>query len=165
MTYHWHHITPKHAGGDDSAENLVRVTIEEHAELHFARYLEFGDYGDLVAAWTLSGQISGDEARRLAAAEHCRNRVWTEESKEKIRNHNRSKVGRKNSPEARQRQRLAAQQRTTGNAVAKSFTCSNGKTYHSICEAAEDTGVGRGAIHRFLRGEVKKGRHGLSFSY
>ncbi len=43
-------------GGDDSPENLTRVTIQEHAELHFALYLEHGLWGDYIAAMTLSGQ-------------------------------------------------------------------------------------------------------------
>lgn len=61
-TYHLHHIVPKHAGGTDDPSNLVRVTVEEHAELHFARYLEYGEIGDWVAANTLSGQMTQAEA-------------------------------------------------------------------------------------------------------
>jgi hypothetical protein len=47
--YHWHHIVPRHAGGTDDPENLVRVTVEEHAELHLARYLEYGEENDWLA--------------------------------------------------------------------------------------------------------------------
>ena len=61
-TYHWHHIVPRHAGGTDDPSNLVRVTVEEHAELHFARYLQHGEIGDWVAANTLSGQMTQAEA-------------------------------------------------------------------------------------------------------
>jgi hypothetical protein len=60
--YHTHHIVPRHAGGTDDPENLVRVTVEEHAELHFARYLQYGELGDWLAAYSLSGQISHAEA-------------------------------------------------------------------------------------------------------
>ena len=60
--YHWHHIVPRHAGGTDDSENLIRVTAEEHAELHFARYLQYGEIGDWVAANTLSGQMTRSEA-------------------------------------------------------------------------------------------------------
>jgi hypothetical protein len=60
--YHYHHIVPKHAGGTDDPSNLIKVTVEEHAELHFARYLEYGQMGDWLAAFSLSGQISHAEA-------------------------------------------------------------------------------------------------------
>jgi hypothetical protein len=60
--YHWHHIVPKHAGGTDDPSNLIQVTVEEHAELHFARYLRHGELGDWLAAFSLSGQISHAEA-------------------------------------------------------------------------------------------------------
>ena len=31
---HKHHIIPKHMGGGDENENLIELTIEEHAEEH-----------------------------------------------------------------------------------------------------------------------------------
>jgi len=64
--YQIHHIVPKHAGGTDDPSNLLKVTVEEHAELHFARYLKYGELGDWVAAMCLSGQISTAEATALA---------------------------------------------------------------------------------------------------
>ncbi len=70
--YHWHHIVPRHAGGTDDPSNLVRVTVEEHAELHFARYLEFGEKWDWIASMTLSGQISQAEATAEARKEFRR---------------------------------------------------------------------------------------------
>ena len=62
VTYHIHHIVPRHAGGTDDPDNLVKVTVEEHAESHFARYLQYGEMGDWVAANTLSGQMTQAEA-------------------------------------------------------------------------------------------------------
>ena len=32
--YHNHHILPKHMGGTDDPENIIKLTIEEHAEAH-----------------------------------------------------------------------------------------------------------------------------------
>ena len=61
INYHTHHIVPKHAGGTDDPENLIRVTVEEHAELHFARYLQYGELGDWLAYHALSGQIENQE--------------------------------------------------------------------------------------------------------
>jgi hypothetical protein len=70
--YHLHHIVPKHAGGKDSLENLVRVNKAMHAFLHRLRYHETGDYFDLCAANLLSGDWTSEQARRNAAAEGCR---------------------------------------------------------------------------------------------
>lgn len=48
-----HHIIPKHAGGPNSAYNLVYLTPEEHIKAHlylYESYNEFGDYVVLVCA-------------------------------------------------------------------------------------------------------------------
>ena len=82
MTYHWHHIVPRHAGGTDDPSNLVEVSVEQHAELHLALYLEHGYVEDWVAAMALSGQISNDKARRIATASSNKNRVWTDEMRQ-----------------------------------------------------------------------------------
>jgi hypothetical protein len=65
--YHWHHIVPRHAGGTDDPENLVRVTREQHSEIHRQRWLALGDYYDCCAANVLSGDWTVEQARREAA--------------------------------------------------------------------------------------------------
>ena len=72
VTYHLHHIVPRHAGGTNDPENLIRVTVEQHAELHFARYLQYGEMGDWLAAYSLSGQITHAEATAEARREFTR---------------------------------------------------------------------------------------------
>lgn len=57
---HRHHIIPRHAGGTDEPSNFVEVTVEEHAELHLARYLELGEVGDWLAYLALSGQATSE---------------------------------------------------------------------------------------------------------
>lgn len=64
--YHNHHIIPKHMGGSDDPSNLVRLTVEEHAEAHKKLYEEFGKPEDLIAYKALSGQINPSEASRQA---------------------------------------------------------------------------------------------------
>ena len=68
--YHKHHIIPRHMGGTDDPENLVEVTIEQHAELHRQLWEELGHWQDRIAWQMLSGQITtaeaAQEARRLA---------------------------------------------------------------------------------------------------
>jgi hypothetical protein len=54
--YHRHHVVPKHADGDDSIENLVYLTQEEHALAHLELYEKYGRYEDAMAFNTLSSQ-------------------------------------------------------------------------------------------------------------
>jgi hypothetical protein len=57
---HKHHIIPKHMGGSNDPENLIELSIEEHARLidYSLRNMEKEDYW----AWMgLSGQIGKEE--------------------------------------------------------------------------------------------------------
>lgn len=107
--YHLHHLVPRHAGGTDNPENLVRLTVAEHAEAHRLLFEEHGRWQDEIAWKTLSGQISGNEARILAvkraltgkkqSPEHLRKRSnkgkkfgpLSEEHKEALRKHGKSR--------------------------------------------------------------------------
>lgn len=51
---HWHHIIPKHAGGTDDDDNLILLTIPEHAQAHLKLYQEHGRPQDLHAYYLLS---------------------------------------------------------------------------------------------------------------
>jgi hypothetical protein len=64
--YHTHHIVPRHMGGTDDPSNLVRLTIEEHAEAHKKLYEEYGKEEDRIAWLALSGQITLSEASKMA---------------------------------------------------------------------------------------------------
>lgn len=50
-----HHILPKHAGGDDSEENLVNLTYREHTLAHRLLYKIYGRDGDYLAYRLMSG--------------------------------------------------------------------------------------------------------------
>tara|TARA_Y100000817_G_C16535792_1_gene402168 strand:+ start:79 stop:573 length:495 start_codon:yes stop_codon:yes gene_type:complete len=65
---HIHHIIPKYMGGTDDPENLYECSVEEHAELHFAAYLEQGRWQDYYAAMGLAGIIGKEEIVRAAQA-------------------------------------------------------------------------------------------------
>ena len=58
---HLHHIVPRHMGGTDEPSNLMEVTVEEHAELHFALFLEHGHWEDYIAALSLAGIMKKEE--------------------------------------------------------------------------------------------------------
>ena len=86
-----HRILPGHMGGTYAPENVVLLTIEEHAEAHRKLYVEFGNHKDWLAWRTLSGQISKKELslelellRRKHISEGMLGRVLAPETKEKI---------------------------------------------------------------------------------
>ena len=61
MKKHKHHIIPKHAGGSNEKDNLVELTIEEHAEAHRLLYEQYGRWQDRVAWLSLSGIMKDEE--------------------------------------------------------------------------------------------------------
>ncbi len=60
--YHTHHIVPRHMGGTNDTSNLIKLTIEEHAEAHKKLWEEHGNEYDLIAWKCLTGQITNAEA-------------------------------------------------------------------------------------------------------
>lgn len=54
---HKHHIVPRYKGGSDEPENLVELTVTQHAMYHFCNYQLWGNVEDYVAWRGLSGQI------------------------------------------------------------------------------------------------------------
>ena len=58
---HLHHIVPKHLGGTDEPENLVELTIEEHAEAHRQLYEQHGRWEDYLAWQGLSGLMDREQ--------------------------------------------------------------------------------------------------------
>lgn len=56
-------------GGDDSLENLIELTPEEHAEAHKKLYEQYGHWQDYLAWKGLSKIFSHDDCVRLAIIE------------------------------------------------------------------------------------------------
>ena len=82
---HLHHIIPRHMGGTDDPSNLYECTVEEHAELHFALYLEYGRYEDWVAAQGLAGMIDNAEWIKMRQSiGGSKSQFVSEETKAKI---------------------------------------------------------------------------------
>jgi len=61
---HEHHIIPRHIGGTDDPSNLVKLTIEEHAQAHKELYEKYGRWQDNFAWQGLSGMIGKEEMMR-----------------------------------------------------------------------------------------------------
>lgn len=60
---HKHHIIPRYMGGTDSNENLVEITVTQHAMYHFCNYQLWGNEEDNIAWRMLGKQITLDEAK------------------------------------------------------------------------------------------------------
>lgn len=58
-----HHIIPRHAGGDDSKENLIRLTYRQHTFAHRVLWKAYGKASDLKAWFLMSGT---EESVRIA---------------------------------------------------------------------------------------------------
>lgn len=65
---HRHHIIPSYRGGTDEPENLVRVTIKQHAMFHFANWQLWGDRRDFWAWRGLAGLATHKECVTNAGA-------------------------------------------------------------------------------------------------
>ena len=111
--YHRHHIIPKHMGGDDSKENLVYLTPEEHALAHLELYEKYGKYEDAMAynfltanieGGTLEGYKQSDEhiAKRIAAMDY---NAVSKTLKERYKNQPHHSLGRKNGPPSEETRR------------------------------------------------------------
>lgn len=84
MTLHKHHIIPKHAGGTDDENNLITLTVEEHAMAHKKLFEQYGRKQDHIAWLALSKQITSDQARRLAVSLSLKGKLKPEEQKRKM---------------------------------------------------------------------------------
>lgn len=108
IIYHIHHIIPKHMGGTDDPSNLIKLTIQEHAEAHKILYDKYGKWQDEIAWKALSGQISNSKAIKLSQKLRDTSYMQSESYKNKISiankgkiPHNKNKTGHKHSEETK----------------------------------------------------------------
>ena len=85
MGTHLHHIIPRHMGGSNDLENLIELTVEEHAEAHKILYEKHGHWQDHIAWKALSGQINSDDIRREIVKYVWTGKKHTETSRKKIK--------------------------------------------------------------------------------
>jgi hypothetical protein len=81
---HIHHIIPKHMGGTDEKNNLIEVTIEEHAELHRQLWKEFAHWEDELAWKGLSKMISKQEIISKVISETHKGKKVSEDTRKKM---------------------------------------------------------------------------------
>lgn len=72
---HLHHIIPKHMGGTDDPDNLVELSIEEHAEAHKKLFEEHGHWQDYLAWQGLSKMIPREELISMVQSEAAKERL------------------------------------------------------------------------------------------
>ena len=109
-------------GGTDDPSNLFECSVEEHAELHLALYLEHGHWEDYIAALSLGGIMDREELVAIKLSESGKKggargkgktawnkgkKMWSEEDRERM---SRERTGRKCniSEESREKMREAA---------------------------------------------------------
>ena len=63
--YHNHHKIPKHMGGSNDPENIIKLTPRQHALAHKKLYEEHGKQEDYLAWKGLSGQLGKEEILSL----------------------------------------------------------------------------------------------------
>lgn len=69
-----HHITPRHAGGGNEAENLVRCRYADHIEAHRLRWEVYGENGDERAYLLMTKQT--EMAKLAFLRTHNHNPEW-----------------------------------------------------------------------------------------
>jgi hypothetical protein len=69
---HNHHIIPRHAGGTNDPSNLVKLTVEEHADAHKTLYEQYGRLEDKLAWKGLAGLIDTAEIIHTLQSEGMR---------------------------------------------------------------------------------------------
>lgn len=82
---------PRHLGGTNDSDNLVEVSVEEHARIHHSQWILGGRWQDELAWRTLSGRIDREEAVRLAGIYANTGKKCSTEKRKKISETLRSK--------------------------------------------------------------------------
>lgn len=72
---HLHHVIPKHMGGTDDPDNLVELSIEDHAEAHRKLFEEHGHWQDYLAWQGLSKIIPHEELISMIQSEAAKERL------------------------------------------------------------------------------------------
>ena len=131
-------------GGTDDKSNLVKLTLEEHAEAHRKLYEEHGRWQDRLAWKGLSSQITQAEAQSITSSLSNKGKPKSKEQRERMSESHR-KRWKENYSELR------------GSLIpARKKVCGNGKIYNSLTEASKDQNVSVGAITQRCQGKNRE---------
>lgn len=99
--FHIHHVVPRCVGGSNDDDNLIKLTYREHYLCHALLAIAFRSYGKIGNTLSFlrkgaknskfyekllyEGLAKFAEEQRDIRAERCRNRVWSNESRDKLR--------------------------------------------------------------------------------
>ena len=72
---HLHHIVPKHMGGTDDPDNLIELSVEDHAEAHKKLFEEYGHWQDYLAWQGLSKIIPREKLISMVQSEAAKERL------------------------------------------------------------------------------------------
>jgi hypothetical protein len=133
IIYHEHHIIPKYMGGTDEPTNLIKLTVEEHAEAHRLLFEQYGNWEDEVAWKGLAGLIGKDEILKRTCG-HLKGKKRSKEVVEKIASKHR---GQKRSEETKAKMRLANKTRDTSN-IGKYVRTEEHKKKMSLAKQKKD---------------------------
>lgn len=151
--YHKHHIIPRHMGGSDDPENLVSLTIEEHAEAHKVLYEQYGKIEDQIAYRMLSGQISSAEASTLARKHRDTSYMKTIEYRNKISKANKGKTpwnkGKRGVQKFSEEVRLKKSELNKGSKNPNSKRIEyKGKVYNTIKDCIDENNISHYKLKR-----------------
>jgi hypothetical protein len=158
--YHMHHIIPRHAGGSDDKNNLVKLSVEEHAEAHRQLYLEYGRWQDKVAWLSLSRQITNIERSQLIrkmAASGKRSGEWLKATLNNGKKGNEIWSGQSHEEETK---KIISEKNREywGNLKVRpwqeisSFTI-EGKNYSGFKQICEEYGISRQTVYNRVNSE------------
>jgi hypothetical protein len=94
-------------GGTDDTSNLVKLTVEEHAEAHRKLYEEHGKIEDKLAWLGLSGQIGKDEILKKIYSENAKKMVtkrkdWSPWNKGKTNVYSQETINKMKTPKSKE---------------------------------------------------------------
>jgi len=72
---HKHHIIPRHMGGTDNPENIIELSVEDHAEAHRLLFEQHGHWEDYLAWQGLAGLISKEDLIKKIQSEAAKARL------------------------------------------------------------------------------------------
>lgn len=80
-------------GGTDEPSNLIKLTVEEHAEAHRLLFEQYGNKFDYIAYMALSNQIGFEEANYMKLLGP---KNWTVEGKQRLKDAAKKRTGNNN---------------------------------------------------------------------